>query len=1325
MSTDPSTPENDANLSGLGRALLETGGSKPSSGPWVPPTAEELGKLLPEYEVLKMLGRGGMGAVYMGRQKSLERAVAIKILSTALEDADPSFAERFKNEARAMGKLNHPGVVAVHDFGEAEGGLLYIVMEYVEGTDVAKMIAKEGRLHTEHAMAITAHVCDALAYAHERGIIHRDIKPANIMVGYDGVVKVADFGLAKMTHNNSTGLTQSGMTMGTLHYMAPECLMLGTAVDHRADIYAVGVMLYQMLTGKIPQGMFELPSLQVKGLDPRYDAIIAKALREDREARYQSIREMRGDLDNILTQPVAKVEPEISQAPAALPTQVRPQRPGGQPYRPPQSVVQHKPAKKASSAWLVWAALCLLALGGGYWIFNKSASQREPLNRSEAEIASHGLPGGQAERGSPLSGANGPAVTNLPTTPAQGIPSGASQVWTTLSAAAATKDAPFVNSLGMKFVPVPITGGPTSGQRVLFSIWETRVQDYEIFVKETKRDWPKPDFVQERTHPAVNVSWDDATAFCSWLTERERKALKISANESFRLPSDHEWSCAVRIGEREDAQQKPAEKSQTLTEHFPWGHGFPPPDNAGNYAGQEIKRSTASAVSRVGSSSPITGYEDDHEETAPVGSYTPSELGLFDLGGNAWEWCEDWIDASQRARVLRGASWAYRVRGRLLSSDRAAKNPAVRDDNHGFRVVLTTNVSATAQGIPPSLPATPAEAPDTTPPPPAPEFFDGRSLSGWTTHGTAVWRVEQGGITSDSGSGMGTISRSLSSPWFDLTGEVYASADGNGGIHFQITDLVTFKDGLEVQICGSRARGRAVGAGGLFVPKLGKAGQRNGKQALLPDAQFTPFRLVVEEGSIRFWLAGEQVFEAKHTLRPEIRTLAFSRLGQEGKVAYRNLRLTLPGEQVTRSAPLPPAFDVQQHPEFRNRVANYQKTRHTQLAELTAKYRSALTTEKDTATKSGVLANVTAAEAAIVAASAYAQAIEAQSNATEVKPLPALAAVADPAPPRLKELRDIFLRETAKIEATLITGLDSSLATVQASLVQADKLAEARAVDDYRTQILDVFKASSSSSPSAVVASKPNIGTTTTNPAEATKDRPFVNSLGMKFVPVPGTKVLFCIHETRKGDYAKYAEENPDIDGTWRTNAYKGMAVSNADDHPVVSVSWEDSRSFCGWLSQKEGLPHRLPSDEEWSHAIGIAHLEDFRVPLAERVNKVTDIWPWGNSFPPLDGSGNFSDESLGAAIPGHKFIRGYRDGHPTTAPVMTYRPNELGIFDLGGNVYEYCEDWYSKEKNWRTSRGGDFNSYVPGWMYSSHRTPRTPDGRSSSFGFRVVIELP
>jgi serine/threonine protein kinase len=343
----------------------------PSSAPrktWEPPSAEELAQFLPQYDIECILGRGGMGAVYKGTQKSLERSVAIKILSTEMEANDPSFAERFKNEARAMGKLSHPGIVSVFDSGFTTDGMLYIVMEFVEGTDVAKMIAQQGRLHTEHAMAITAHVCDALQYAHERGIIHRDIKPANIMVGYDGVVKVADFGLAKMSHDGRSGLTQSGMAMGTLYYMAPEALMLGSSVDHRADVYAVGVMLYQMLTGKLPQGMFELPSLQVPGLDPRYDAIISKALREDRAVRYQSVLELRHDLDTILTQPVVKVAASGEKAPAALNTKARPQRPEGQPFRPavPQVIVRTE--KRGSP--LLWVALIVMCAVAGWLLLS-------------------------------------------------------------------------------------------------------------------------------------------------------------------------------------------------------------------------------------------------------------------------------------------------------------------------------------------------------------------------------------------------------------------------------------------------------------------------------------------------------------------------------------------------------------------------------------------------------------------------------------------------------------------------------------------------------------------------------------------------------------------------------------------------------------------------------------------------------------------------------------------------------------------------------------------------------------------------------------------
>lgn len=274
---------------------------------WKPPTAERLQQLLVGYEIFEMLGSGGMGAVYKARQVSLDRMVAIKILPPEASDDEMNFVERFRNEARTMAKMNHPAIVGVYDFGETREGHFYIVMEFVDGTDVSQMVLSQGKLAADHALAITAHVCDALQYAHTHGVIHRDIKPANILINMEGAVKVADFGLAKASDPSQSGITQTNMTMGTPDYVAPEALIVGIPLDGRADLYAVGVMLYNMLTGSIPRGVFAMPSKTV-GTDPRFDAIITKAMESDRDARYQTALEVRRDLDVILTVPMAKTD---------------------------------------------------------------------------------------------------------------------------------------------------------------------------------------------------------------------------------------------------------------------------------------------------------------------------------------------------------------------------------------------------------------------------------------------------------------------------------------------------------------------------------------------------------------------------------------------------------------------------------------------------------------------------------------------------------------------------------------------------------------------------------------------------------------------------------------------------------------------------------------------------------------------------------------------------------------------------------------------------------------------------------------------------------
>jgi serine/threonine protein kinase len=269
---------------------------------WSPPSLAELQALLPAYEFIELIGRGGMGAVFKATQRSLNRPVAIKVLpANLLEDTDANFAARFRQEALTMAKLTHPGIVSVFESGEA-GGLLYIVMEYVDGTDVARMIASEGKVAPELAAKLLTQVCDALHYAHERGVIHRDIKPANLLVTRDGAVKIADFGLAKHDDAALLGLTKTNVAVGTPDFLAPEAWTPGTTLDERADLYAVGVTLYQMLTGKVPRGLWTMPSERF-GTDPRFDAIIERALQPEPEARYQSSAELRRDLERIQVEP--------------------------------------------------------------------------------------------------------------------------------------------------------------------------------------------------------------------------------------------------------------------------------------------------------------------------------------------------------------------------------------------------------------------------------------------------------------------------------------------------------------------------------------------------------------------------------------------------------------------------------------------------------------------------------------------------------------------------------------------------------------------------------------------------------------------------------------------------------------------------------------------------------------------------------------------------------------------------------------------------------------------------------------------------------------
>jgi len=273
----------------LAQALPPTAPS-PGARAWEPPAPEELDELLPEHEALEFVGRGGMGAVYRARHLRLGRAVAIKVLPPVLA-RDPAFRQRFEREARALASLQHPNIVAIHDYGEA-GELCYLVMEYVDGVDLRRLL-QQGRVKPEHALEILPQLCAALRYAHGRGLVHRDIKPENILLDETGQAKITDFGLARLLGGGrgEPSLTASDVALGSVHYMAPEQLCDPSRVDQRADIYSLGVVLYEMLTGHLPLGRFPRPSEEVP-VGPWLDAAVLRALEHDPERRFRDAEEL-------------------------------------------------------------------------------------------------------------------------------------------------------------------------------------------------------------------------------------------------------------------------------------------------------------------------------------------------------------------------------------------------------------------------------------------------------------------------------------------------------------------------------------------------------------------------------------------------------------------------------------------------------------------------------------------------------------------------------------------------------------------------------------------------------------------------------------------------------------------------------------------------------------------------------------------------------------------------------------------------------------------------------------------------------------------------
>lgn len=573
------------------------------------------------YEVQELIGGGGMGEVYRAKRLSDEKIVAIKVVAGRLT-RDPEVTARFENEVSAMSQLDHANVVRVLDQGESLDGRHYLVSEFVDGCDLRRLM-KGQRLEPARAFEIFDKVCAGIAHAHERGIVHRDIKPANILVGSDGTVKVADFGLAKTLVDSSHwyGFTQTRDTFGTPYYIAPEVTRQADKADTRSDVYALGVLLYELLAGAVPMGQFT-PLSQRIDIDKRIDSVIGEALADDPERRTVSVAE--------LATAVKKI---------ALAHDTR--------------------RRRSRIMMLIGAALGVLVIGGalgGWLVMKRNARITKPVFAKPAR---------------------------------------------------ASKEKPWENSLGMKFVPLP-------KHKLLVSVWETRVRDFRsfseaenavlpdwrlgaanprrqqaAFTKHKRLEepngkistWDNPGFPQTPDDPVCGVDLVEARLFCAWLTWKERNEGRLTTKQSYRLPVEKEWNALVAYDEtnwqREDAEAKANFAGVEGPEVKPW------PDDA-----------------------PFFDRRDPFPRTAPVGSFLPNALGLYDVFGNISEWVDtpapDSVgDGNTLLYGVRGGSWATGTARQAKPDFHLGTRPGRAQANFGFRVVLDLDVKTTPRALDP------------------------------------------------------------------------------------------------------------------------------------------------------------------------------------------------------------------------------------------------------------------------------------------------------------------------------------------------------------------------------------------------------------------------------------------------------------------------------------------------------------------------------------------------------------------------------------------------------------------------------------------------
>lgn len=1180
------------------------------------PEPEELQELFPRLEQFELLGAGGMGAVYKARQPEIDRFVAVKILSKKLA-ADPEFVARFKREAKAMAKLDHPNIVTIYDFGE-RGGFYFFIMEFIDGGDLQQLLAG-GKLDPAAALELVPQICEAIQFAHEEGVTHRDLKPANLLLDTKGRVKVADFGLAKILAGTSDiSLTMPGTAMGTPFYMAPEQFTDAEHVDERADIYSLGVVLYQMLTGVLPQGDFDPPSKTLPDLGSSVDNAVMRALAQDPNLRYSEVKEMREALER-----------------------VREERRKRKPKKPKSKRDPNKESGKRGSPvpWGVGAALAaLIAVAIGFW---------KPW-----EARTHS--GSGAEPPVPIAGTVAPLVPTSRHGFLRGIlnaDDGSSQ----------PMNLGELSDVG-DLVQVRTTASPDKLQIIGLRT------NGKVIGANLPEGWQKQIDAINSGPSLRHLGYNHLSIYHLVGIDRNGRPVPLFPDhlDHQNFPSPGEPLADVRTAEGHCLMLTVSGRA------YAWGSDFEKSDNPWPMPPEELLdgiaeirvgtevlffRGFAGEVWAWGPEGLVDLPEQMQREMIAIGILDTS-LQALDRDGNLWL----------------TATWSEFDRLARDNAPIAAGVTQLKDQRIGPTVIRAE------EGL-------------------------------WVL--TDYWRdypgakaieeqlAEIGGIPPDAfmtGGGKKDPNRFL--VWIEPAA---AGKPGVAGSEVGEERIFEIAPGVEVPM--------------IWCPpgefQMGSPEDEPGR-----EADETQHRVSLTEG---YWLAkteftiGDWVAITSEDWRREYREESGSDPKTPVNVSWVSVSRFL--ESIQPNSPEGWRFDLPTEAQWE--YACRAGTSSMFFFGQTGPDKTDLERLANTADRN----------------SSQAWAMNHLDDGFGDVPAPV--ASFDPNPWGFHDLvgnvselcRDWYgPYPTGHLFDPAGPRTGSEKVTRGGSYHNgwADLRSSARhQIPVDLTQPTAGFRLALVRGESAAAVAQ--------NPAEATKDRPFVNSLGMKFVPVPGTDVLFCIHETRYLDYAAFAASGNAPGEGWKNQIHRDappdfQLPEDTDALPVININWQEAKLFCEWLSREEGVRYRLPTDREWSLAVGIGDREDWEegsTPQEIYLQRV-DGFPWGDEWPPPSRAGNYSDESLRRIFPnsGADYVEGYDDGYAATAPVMSFAPNRFGIYDLGGNVWEYVEDWYNEDQKERTQRGSAWHLGIASMARSSKRHPVNPELRQSYNGYRIVIEL-